>query len=55
MTADDNHYVLKRDHLMQAIEMQLFQKQKSFSDIFFAFLKSKLNFKHFPKKDDPHS
>ena len=40
---------------MQAIEMQLFQKQKSFSDIFFAFLKSKLNFKHFPKKDDPHS
>ena len=35
--------------------MQLSQKQKTFSEFFFAFLKSILNFKHLPKKDDPHS
>ena len=35
--------------------MQLSQKQKNFSEFFFAFLKSILNFKHLPKKDDPHS
>ena len=35
--------------------MLLFQKQKSFSEFFFAFLKSMLNSKHFPKKDGPHS
>ena len=33
----------------------LSQKQKTFSEFFFAFLKSILNFKHFSKKDDPHS
>ena len=31
--------------------MQLYQKQKLFSSI----LKSRLNFQHFQKKDDPHS
>ena len=35
--------------------MELSQKQKTFSQFFFAFLKSILNFKHFPTKDDPHS
>ena len=35
--------------------MQLSEKQKTFSDFFFAFLKSIINFKHFPKRDDPHS
>ena len=34
--------------------MQLSQKQKSFSESFFGFLKSGLNFEHFPKKDDSH-
>ena len=34
--------------------MQLSQKQKTFSEFFFEFLKSILNFKHLPKKDDPH-
>ena len=33
--------------------MKLSQKQKSFSQFPFAFLKSKLNYKHFPKKEDP--
>ena len=34
--------------------MQLSQKQKTFSEFFFAFLKSSLNFEHFQKKDDSH-
>ena len=55
LTADDKHYLLNRDNLTQPIQIQLSQKQKIFSELFFAFLKSILNFKHFPKKDDPHS
>ena len=34
--------------------MRLSQKEKTFSEFFHAFSKSKLNFKHFQKKDDPH-
>ena len=52
-TVDDKHYLLNRDNLTQPIQMQLSQKQKTFSEFFFAFLKSKFNFKQFPKKDDP--
>ena len=55
LTLDDKHYLLKRDNLTQPIQIQLSQKQKIFSEFFFAFLKSILNFKHLPKKDDPHS
>ena len=55
LTVDEKHYLLNRDNLTQPIQMQLYQKQKTFSEFFFAFLKSILNFKHFPKKDDPHS
>ena len=35
--------------------MQLSEKQKTFPEFFFAVVKSILNFKHFPKKDDPGS
>ena len=35
--------------------MRLSEKQETFSDFFFAFWKSALNFKHFPEKEDPHS
>ena len=55
LTDNDKHYLLNRDILAQRIQMQLSQKQKTFSEFFFAFLKSILNFKHLPKKDDPHS
>ena len=55
LTADDKHYLLNRDNLTQPIQMQLSQKQKTFSEFFFAFLKSILDFKHFQRKDDPHS
>ena len=55
LTVDDKFYLFNRDNLTQPIQMQLYQKQKTFSEFFFAFLKSILNFKHLPKKDDPHS
>ena len=54
-TVNDKHYLLNRENLTQPIQIQLSQKQKTFSEIFFAFLKSILNFKHLRKKDDSHS
>ena len=54
LTVDDKHYMLNRDNLTQPIQLQLSQKQKTFSQFFFAFLKSILNYKHLPKKVDPH-
>ena len=55
LRVNDKHYLLNRDNLTQPIQIQLSQKQKICSELFFAFLKSILNFKHLPKKDDPHS
>ena len=49
------HYLLNRDNLTHPIQIQLSQKQKTFSEFRFAFLKSILNFIHLPTKDDPHS
>ena len=55
LTVNDKHYVINRDNLPQPIQMGLSQKQKLFSQFFFAFLKSILNFKRLPTKDDPRS
>ena len=55
LTVDDKDYLLNRDNLTEPIQMQLSKKQKTFSEISFAFLNSLLNFKHLPKKDDSHS
>ena len=55
LTADDKHYLLNRDNLTQPIQMQLSQKQKTFSELRFPFLKFILNFKHILKKNDPHT
>ena len=54
MSADDKHYVLNKDSLMQANQTVFSQKQKAFSKLFFAFFKSILNSKHLPRKDDSH-
>ena len=35
--------------------MQLSYKQKTFSQLFSAFLRSRLTFDQFQEKDDPHS
>ena len=55
LTVNDKHYLLNRDNLAQPIQMLLSEKQKTFSEFFFAVLKSILIFKHFPKKDNPRS
>ena len=55
MTVDDKHYLLNRDNLTERIQMQLSKKQKTFSEISFAFLKSMLNFKDLPKKNDTYT
>ena len=54
LAADEKCRVLNRDNLTIPIQMQLSEKQKSFSIIFTAFLKCRLNFQYFETKDDPH-
>ena len=55
MSAVDKCSLSKRNNFMTPIHLQLSQKLKTFSGFFLAFLKSKLNFEHFQKKDDAHS
>ena len=55
LAVNEKRYLLHRDNLMQPIQMQLSQKQKTFSESSLPFSKSILNFKHFQKKVDPHS
>ena len=55
LIVNDKHYLLNRDNFPQPIQMQLSQKQKTFSEFFFVFLKSILNFKILTKKDDLRS
>ena len=42
--------LLNRDNLRQPIQMELSQKQKSFSGFVFEFLKCRLNFEHLKTK-----
>ena len=55
LTIDDKYSLLNRDNLTQPIQMQLSQKQKTFSEFFSEVLKCRLNFQHSEKKDDIHS
>ena len=55
LSAHGKYSLFNRDNLTQPIQMQLSQKQKSFSQFFPSFLKSSLNFQPFQKKDDSHS
>ena len=55
LAADEKYRVLNRENLTIPIQMQLSHKQKTFSQFFATFLKSRLNLKHFQKRDDPHS
>ena len=55
LAADEKYPVLNRDNLTIPIQMQLSHTQKNtISEFFGEFLKSRLNFKHFEKKDDPY-
>ena len=50
LPADEKYYLLNRDNLAQPIKMQFSQKQKTFYQFPFAFLKPITNYNHFPKK-----
>ena len=54
LAADEKYPVLTRDNLTIPIQMPLSQKRKTFSEFFAEFLKSRINFNYFGKKDDPH-
>ena len=47
LTVDDKYSLFNRDNLRRPIQMQLSQKQKTFSEFIAAFLKARLNFEHF--------
>ena len=55
LAVNDKLYLLNRDNLTQPIQIQLSEQQKSFFKVFLAFLKSILNLKRLPTKDDPLS
>ena len=55
MTAVDKCSLPNRHNLTQPIHKELSQKLKIYSWFFLAFLKSRLNFELFQKKDDAPS
>ena len=55
LSAVEKYSLPNREYLMQPIQIKLPQKQTFFHRFFSKFSKSKLNFDHFQKKDDPHS
>ena len=50
LTDNDKYCLLYRENLTLPIQILLSQKEKTFSKIFSAFLKSALNFEHCQKK-----
>ena len=52
LAANKRYPVLNRYNLTIPIKDQLLNKQKTFSEFFGAFWRSRLNFEHFEKKDD---
>ena len=55
LSAEGKYSLLNTDNLKQPFQMQLSQKQKTFSEFFSKFLKSSLNFEYFKKNNDLHS
>ena len=55
LTAENKCSLLNRDNLTQPTHLELSQKEKTFSELFSAFFKSRLSFEYFQKKGDPHS
>ena len=52
LTTDDKYSLVNRDHLRHPIQMQLPQKDKTFSQFDPALLKCSLKIEHFRKKMD---
>ena len=55
LAANGRYPVLNKDNITIHIQIQLSQKEKTYSQSFSAFLKSRLTFKHFEKEIDAHS
>ena len=55
LTVNEKYSLLNRDNLRHPIQMQLTQKNKTFSQFDAPFLKCRLNIEYFPKKDAPRS
>ena len=55
LSASDKYSQFNKDNFTQEIQMHISQKQRTFSQIFAAVLKSRLNLEHFQKKVNPHS
>ena len=53
--ADGKYPVQGSENLQLPIQMQLSEKEKTFSEFFVPFLEFTSNFDHFGKKDDYHS
>ena len=53
LTVDDKHYLLNRDNLTQSIPVQLYQKQRQFSEFFSSISKIYMKVETFPKKRSP--
>ena len=51
LTADDKYSLINRGILKQPIQMQLSQKEETFSDYFTKVSKTVLNFEYFQKND----
>ena len=54
LDADHKCPFLNTDNLTIPIQIQLSQKQNTFSQLLTRIMKSRLNFKYFQKKDDSH-
>ena len=56
LIANDKYSPFNKDNLVQPIQIILSpKKKKTFLDVLSLVSKSRLNFEHFQKKDDPHS
>ena len=55
LTADGKYSVQGCEKLQLPIQMQLYEKRKTFSQFFISFLESTSKFKHFERKDNCYS
>ena len=52
LSTDGKHPIEDRENLPLPIQMQLSEKQKTFSEFFVSFMNCRSIFKHFEKKKD---
>ena len=54
LIVDEKHYLLNRDSLTQPIQMELYQKQKSFSEFIFWIFQIYIKFEPLAINNDRH-